>query len=75
MVKAFCEKNKDLRARFKGKMEIVSRIETLYLKLFPNKQCIIRKIIDGDIEQEQETYRAKLVTEMQAEKKSKFQEK
>jgi len=32
----------------KEKVELISRIETMYFKLFPNKVCLLRKILEGD---------------------------
>ena len=29
-------------------MELISRIETLYFKLFPNRPCDLRKFVEGE---------------------------
>jgi hypothetical protein len=47
MIKVFCDKRKEIAAEFKAKIELISRIETLYFKLFPNKECNLRKFIEG----------------------------
>lgn len=47
-MKFFCEKSKEIANEIKAKMELISRIETLYFKLFPNRPCDLRKFVEGE---------------------------
>lgn len=51
LIKAFCDKSNEIANEFKGKIELISRIETLYFKLL-NKECSLRKFVMRDREKE-----------------------
>jgi hypothetical protein len=54
LIESLCNRSEEIAKYFKGKLELVSRIETLYFKLF-DKECSLRKFVMRDRQKEKET--------------------
>ena len=48
LIQFLCDKSGQMRAKIKEKKELISRIQTLFLKLFPSKVCNIKKMVEGE---------------------------